>query len=263
MQIVNIAAYKFVAIPSPAEWQPHVKTKCDELALRGTVLLATEGINLTVAGVRQSIDTFLHFLRNDEVFLGRFSDLEVKESLSAHQPFRKMIVRLPKEIITMKKPMIQPEGKRAPAIEPLKLKRWLDQGCDDDGREIVLLDTRNDYEVKVGTFKNALDLNIEVFSEFPDAVRETIESDASAPEKTFVSFCTGGIRCEKAALYMQEVGFRNVFQLDGGILKYFEEVGGAHWNGECFVFDERVAVDPKLQESKSLANKRTELQVRS
>ncbi|MBY0551383.1 MAG: sulfurtransferase [Candidatus Obscuribacterales bacterium] len=248
VSIINIAAYKFVSVPDPEAWVPLLKERCVQLALKGTIVLAQEGINLFLAGSRDSIDSFLSYLRGDVLFEARFAELDVKESVSENQPFRKMVVRVAKEIITMRHPTIRPADARASAVEPATLRQWLDQGHDDQGRAIVLLDTRNAFEVEIGTFKNAKSFDIEKFSQFPDVIRELAE-DASAPlaNKTVVSFCTGGIRCEKAALYMQDIGLANVFQLQGGILRYFEEVGGAHWQGECFVFDERVALDPQLQ----------------
>lgn len=258
MQTVNIAAYKFVGIPVPAVWQPVIKERCNELHLKGTVLLATEGINLFLAGPREAIDAFLTFLQNDSLFGGRFAELDIKESFSSNQPFKKMVVRIANEIITMRHPMIRPEDSRAPHVDAATLKKWLDQGHDDEGRELLLLDTRNDFEVEMGTFENALNLDIEKFSDFPEAiVCEMSKSETSLHDKTIVSFCTGGIRCEKAALFLQEKGHPKVFQLDGGILRYFEDVGGAHWLGECFVFDERVSLDPGLQASgKTLADRK-------
>lgn len=246
MECINIAAYKFVGIPRPADWIEPVNARCNELKLKGTIIFAEEGINLFLAGSREQIDEFLNYLRDDALFDGRFADIVIKESICDGQPFKRMVVRVAKEIITMRHPLIKPEEKRAPFVEPKTLKRWLDQGHDDDGREIIMLDTRNDFEVDIGTFAGAVEFRIQKFSEFPDKV-STAFSDKQ--DKTFVSFCTGGIRCEKAAIYMQDLGLKNVYQLDGGILRYFEEVGGAHYNGECFVFDDRIAVDSKLQES--------------
>lgn len=247
MECINIAAYKFISIPSPEAWVEPLEQRCLQLEMKGTIVLATEGINLFLASDADKMQEFLKFLRQDELFDGRFTDIIIKESVCVGQPFRRMVVRVAKEIITMRHPMICPEAQRAPALEPQTLKRWLDQGHDDDGREIVMLDTRNDFEVEIGTFEGAVDFKIQRFSEFPEAINKAFNTDE---EKTFVSFCTGGIRCEKAAIYMQELGLKNVYQLDGGILRYFEEVGEAHYNGECFVFDERIAVDAKLQESK-------------
>lgn len=237
---VNIAAYKFITFKDTAEKRPEVLALCNELNLKGTILLSPEGINLFLAGERTSIDRFLSWLRADL----RFSDIEVKESFSEDQPFKHMLVKLKPEIITMKMPLIQPEKGRAPIVHSKTLKRWLDQGHDDAGKPVVMLDTRNAFEVDVGTFENTIDYRIEKFSEFPEVVARRKDELAG---KTVVTFCTGGIRCEKAAIHMHTVGFDSVYQLDGGILKYFEEVGGDHYQGDCFVFDHRTALNPKLE----------------
>jgi UPF0176 protein len=241
---VNIAAYKFVSFDDTAEKRPAFKALCDELGLKGTILLSPEGINLFLAGLRESIDCFLAWLRAD----ARFADLEVKESFSAKQPFTKMLVKLKREIITMKHPLIRPEDGRAPAVDAKTLKRWLDQGCDDNGKPVVMMDTRNAFEVDVGTFENTIDYRITKFSEFPEVVERHKDDFAG---RTVVTFCTGGIRCEKAAIHMQNIGYDSVYQLEGGILKYFEEVGGAHYRGECFVFDYRTALNPELKETQT------------
>lgn len=247
METVNIAAYKFIALPDPWAWRAPVRERCNELGLKGTILLAPEGINLFLAGTRAAIDGFLVWLRGDFLFGGRFADLAVKESHSARQPFSRMLVKIKKEIITMRQPTIRPDSApRAPAVAPATLKSWLDQGHDNAGRPIVLLDTRNAFEVEVGTFDGARQFGIAHFGEFPEAVRRHADELRDA---TIVTFCTGGIRCEKAALHMQSIGLEHTFQLDGGILGYFENVGGAHWRGECFVFDDRVALDPQLRET--------------
>ncbi|HJV84325.1 MAG TPA: sulfurtransferase [Noviherbaspirillum sp.] len=237
---VNIAAYKFVTFDDTAEMRPQFRALCEELGLKGTILLSPEGINLFLAGLREPIDRFLAWLRADE----RFADIAVKESLSDRQPFTRMLVKLKREIITMKHPLIRPEEGRAPAVDAQTLKRWLDQGHDDDGKPVVMMDTRNAFEVDVGTFRNTIDYRIGKFSEFPEAVAHHKDELRG---KTVVTFCTGGIRCEKAAIHMQNVGYESVYQLDGGILKYFEEVGGAHYTGECFVFDYRTALNPQLE----------------
>lgn len=237
---INISAYKFVSFSDTAEKRAQFRALCDELNLKGTILLSPEGINLFLAGLREQIDAFVNWLRAD----ARFTDLEVKESYSDRQPFTKMLVKLKREIITMKNPLIRPEEGRAPAVDAATLKRWLDQGHDDMGKPVVMVDTRNAFEVDVGTFDNTIDYRIEKFSEFPDVIAQ--HKDALA-DKTVVTFCTGGIRCEKAAIHMQNVGFDSVYQLHGGILKYFEEVGGAHYHGDCFVFDYRTALNPKLE----------------
>jgi UPF0176 protein len=243
-QILNLAAYRFVTLENTAQWRPLLLERCRALDLRGTILLAPEGINLFVAGTIDAARAFIDYLRNDPLFEGKFADLQFKESLSTDRPFNRMLVRLKREIITMKKPAIRPEEGRAPSVAPRTLKEWLDRGYDDEGRPVVMLDTRNAFEVDVGTFDNTLDYRIEKFSEFP-AVIEAHRADLEG--KTVVSFCTGGIRCEKAAIHMKEVGIDHVYQLEGGILKYFEEVGGAHYRGDCFVFDQRTALNPQLQ----------------
>jgi UPF0176 protein len=185
------------------------------------------------------VDAFMAWLRGD----ARFADLAPKESLSDTAPFGRLRVRLKKEIITLRAPAVRPEAGRAPAVDAVTLKRWLDQGHDDDGREVLLLDTRNDYETAVGKFPQALDYRLPRFTALPAAVA----ADRARYEgKTVVSYCTGGIRCEKAALHLRAMGIGNVLQLDGGILKYFEDTGGAHWEGGCFVFDDRGAVGPDL-----------------
>ncbi len=243
-QIVNIAAYKFVTFDDTVAQRPRFQALCTDLGLKGTILLSPEGINLFLAGARSSIDQFLAVLRSDP----RFADIEVKESLSEKQPFNRMLVRLKREIITMKHPLIKPELGRAPAVEAATLKRWLDQGHDDQGKPVVMLDTRNAFEVDVGTFDNTIDYRIEKFSEFPAIVEREKEA---LNDKTIVTFCTGGIRCEKAAIHMKNIGYNSVYQLEGGILKYFEEVGGAHYTGDCFVFDHRTALNPQLQETET------------
>ena len=240
MSVVNISCYKFVTLTDREALKADLTARCLELNLKGTLLLAPEGINVFLAGSRAAIDAIVAYLRTD----ARFADLAPKESLSAEPPFRKMRVRLKKEIITMKHPLIRPEAGRAPAVAAATLKRWLDRGMDDEGRPVVMLDTRNDYEVAAGSFENAVDYRLGVFSEFPARLAERRTDYAG---KTVVSFCTGGIRCEKAALHMKAVGIGHVYQLEGGILKYFEEAGGAHYRGGCFVFDERTTLGAELQ----------------
>jgi UPF0176 protein len=242
MNYLNVSAYKFVELGSLESLRADLRERCVAAGLKGTVLLSPEGINLFLAGVEAGLRGVLAWLAAD----ARFADLPVKESWSAEQPFNRMLVKIKREIITMKKPQIRPMQERAPHVDAATLKRWLDAGHDDTGREIALLDTRNAFEVEVGGFTEAIDPKITAFSEFPEKVAQL------APQlegKTVVTFCTGGIRCEKAVLYMQGQGFENVYQLDGGILRYFEEVGGAHYSGNCFVFDRRVALTPELEES--------------
>ena len=240
MKILNIAAYKFVALQQLPELKHALLEALAARDIKGTVLLAEEGINLFLAADGSAIDDFLAWLRLD----ARFADLHAKQSWSHAQPFAKLLVKIKPEIIRMNHPAIRPESSRAPAVDAATLKRWLDNGHDDAGRPVVTLDTRNTFEVDVGTFKNAIDWRLTKFTEFPQAV---LDHRAELADKTIVSFCTGGIRCEKAAIYLQEAGIDHVYQLDGGILKYFEDCGQAHFDGDCFVFDDRRAVDAALR----------------
>ena len=238
-RILNISAYKFVPLPDAEALRERLLARALALGLKGTVLLAEEGINLFLAGPAEAVRSFVAELQAD----ARLADLVPKESWSAHQPFKKMLVKVKREIIRMNHPTIRPAEGRAPAVPAATVKRWLDQGFDDEGRPVVTLDTRNAFEVDHGTFEHAIDWRISKFSDFPQALlahRDELQG------KTVVSFCTGGIRCEKAAIFMQQAGLDHVYQLEGGILKYFEETGGAHYRGNCFVFDEREAVGADL-----------------
>src|SRR3569833_84658 len=239
MRIVNIAAYKFLPLTDLRSLRARLQTLCRDADLKGTILLSHEGINLFVAGVAANIERLLAELRS----WPGLADLQPKLSETDHQPFRRMLVRLKKEIIAFGVEGIDPSRRTSPKLCAKERKRWLDEG-----RPLTLLDTRNDYEVKLGTFKNALPIGIDHFREFPEAVRKL---PTHLKEQPIVMFCTGGIRCEKAGPFMEREGFKNIFQLDGGILKYFEERGGAHFKGECFVFDQRVGVDPALRETES------------
>lgn len=239
-RVLNISAYKFVPLPDTQPLRATLHGWARAAGLKGTILLAEEGINLFLAGGESDVRGFVQTLRQDS----RFSDLAPKESWSEAQPFRKMLVKVKREIIRMNHPTIQPQAGRAPAVDAATVRRWLDQGHDDAGRPVVTLDTRNAFEVDHGTFEGAIDWRINKFSDFPAAVQA---HRADLEGKTVVSFCTGGIRCEKAAIYLREAGLESVWQLDGGILKYFEETGGAHFRGNCFVFDERRALDPGLE----------------
>ncbi len=235
--IVNIAAYKFVQLDRLKQRRNQLRTLCTEAGLKGTILLSHEGINLFVAGCRHGIDGLLRELRSDPAL----ADLEVKESLSNYQPFNRMLVRLKQEIIAFGVPGIAPAQATSPKLSARELKRWLDEG-----RPLTLLDVRNDYEVKLGTFKQAQPIGVDHFRDFPEAVKKL---PPEAKQQPLVMFCTGGIRCEKAGPLMEREGFEQVYQLDGGILKYFEECGGAHYEGDCFVFDQRVTVDCQLRET--------------
>ena len=246
--ILNASAYKFVTLDDLPALRDRLHEAAAALGIKGTVLLAEEGINLFVAGPTEGLRSWLAQLRADP----RFADLAHKESFSDKTPFRRLLVKVKREIIRMNQPAIRPEERRAPAVPARTLARWLDQGADDEGRPVVMLDTRNAFEVKAGAFEHAIDWELRRFSDFPKALA------AHATElqgKTVVSYCTGGIRCEKAALAMQEAGVQHVYQLEGGILKYFEETDGApHWRGGCFVFDERELLDATLAPTRSSAD---------
>ena len=248
-RVLNVSAYLFTPLADRAELRVRLKESAVAAGLMGTILLAPEGINLFIAGPPEGVRAFLAELRADP----RFAALEAKESWSQHQPFRRMLVKLKREIIRMDPPAVEPAAGRAPGVYPRTLRRWLDQGHDDDGKPVVMLDTRNAFEVDYGRFTGAVDWRIERFTEFPRAVAE---NRAQLEGSTVVSYCTGGIRCEKAAIYMRDLGLDNVLQLDGGILKYFEEVGGAHYEGDCFVFDGREALSPDLSPRASRASAR-------
>ena len=235
--VVNIAGYRFVDMPDRDELRQPFRDICQRLGLAGTVLLSHEGINFVLSGSQDSIDSYLAYLAEDE----RFAGISLKVSYSDRQPFRRMLVRLKKEIISIGMPEIVPAEFTGPEIEPAEFKAKLDAG-----EEVVLLDTRNDYELRVGTFENAIDLKIKSFRQFPKAAESLLEELEDTP---IVMYCTGGVRCEKASAIMLNQGFKNVYQLKGGILGYFEEVGGDHWVGDCFVFDQRVSVNPQLEET--------------
>jgi RluA family pseudouridine synthase len=238
-KIFNLAAYKFAALPDLRSLRAQLLAQCRAWDLKGTILLSVEGINLFVAGEREKIDLLLAELRA----IPGLEDLSPKFSETEHQPFSRMLVRVKKEIIAFGVEGINPAQRTSPKLSARELKQWLDEG-----RPVTLLDTRNDYEVKLGTFKNALPIGVDHFRDFPAAVAKL---PAQLKAQPIVMFCTGGIRCEKAGPYMESVGFQKIFQLDGGILKYFEDCGGAHYDGECFVFDQRVGLDPSLQETDS------------
>ena len=237
--ILNISCYKFVALPDAHALRDTLAERALAAELKGTILLAEEGINFFLAGPAERVHGFVDALRADP----RFADLAPKESWSQDVPFRKMLVKVKREIIRMDHPAIKPALGRAPSVSPARLRQWLEQGHDDDGRPVVTLDTRNDFEVDAGAFESAIDWRIAKFTEFPGALAA---HRAELEDKTVVSYCTGGIRCEKAAILMREQGLEHVYQLEGGILKYFEETDGAHYHGGCFVFDGRRVLDAGL-----------------
>lgn len=233
--VMNISAYRFAPLTDLKVLRERIYAKCKEQNLKGTILLSTEGINLFVAGQHADVEKLLTMLRA----IPGLGDLEPKVSESKEQPFTRMLVKIKKEIIAFGIPGINPAREPAPRISAQELKQWLDEG-----RPVTLLDTRNDFEVSLGTFNNAIPIGIKQFRDFPAAT-----SKLEPPQQPIVTFCTGGIRCEKAAPFLIQQGFQNVYQLDGGILKYFEECGSEHYHGECFVFDKRVGLAADLDES--------------
>ena len=237
--VLNIAAYHFADIAEPAPLREQLRACCEAAGLKGSVLVAPEGLNLFLAGAESAVERVLDFVRAQPGFEG----LRVKRSWSAHVPFARLKVKLKKEIIAFGHDACVPRSRRAPVVSPAQLRAWIARGSDDSGRPLVLVDTRNREELAYGHFENAVQLPIDNFTELTAALAPLRPEMAGA---TVVSYCTGGIRCEKAALWMQDAGMRNVLQLEGGILGYFEQVGGFGYDGHCFVFDERVALDSAL-----------------
>ena len=235
--VINIAGYKFEPLEDPIELVRTYQQKCDELKLKGTMLISKNGINFSLAGTQQATDTIIAFLEEDN----RFINIPLKITYSETQPFRRMKVRLKKEIISLGRKDINPRELTGERISPRDLKNLLD-----NKEDVLVLDTRNEYETRVGKFENAIDLNLDTFRDFPDAIESLPEE---YKDKQIVMYCTGGIRCEKASAVMMKAGFADVKQLEGGVLDYFKETGGAYWEGDCFVFDERVALDTELNET--------------
>ncbi|GHD28158.1 rhodanese-related sulfurtransferase [Parahalioglobus pacificus] len=235
-QIVVAALYKFVTLEDYIAMREPLLDCCVTAGVKGTLLLAEEGINGTIAGTREGIDAVLAYLRND----ARLADLEHKESFDDHMPFHRMKVKLKKEIVTMGVDGIDPNQTVGTYVKPEDWNALVDDP------EVLLIDTRNDYEYGIGSFRGAVDPHTTTFREFPGWVRENLDP---AKQKKVAMFCTGGIRCEKASAFMLKEGFEEVYHLQGGVLKYLEEVPEAEstWEGECFVFDNRVAVNQQLE----------------
>ncbi len=234
----HVSAYRFVEVSDGEFTRNQIHARAQSLGLLGTFLIASEGINFCMAGENSAVRSFVQELEADL----RFAALDSKWSTAPTMPYKKLIVRVKSEIIRMNSPRIRPIAQRASAVDANTLRAWLDRGEDDGGRPVVMLDTRNVYELEHGKFESAIEFGISQFSEFPKAAEARREELSG---KTVVTYCTGGIRCEKAALVLSELGFENVHQLDGGILRYFEEQGSAHYQGGCFVFDKRVTLEPK------------------
>ena len=230
----HLRAYRFIALDDAAGWRAAIHARATALELKGTVLVAAEGINLNLAGTAAALADFLAWLRGH----ASFAELQSHFDAAPVLPYRRLLVKHKREIIRMDRPAIRPAEGRAAALAPQTLARWLDRGHDDAGRPLALLDTRNGFEVDAGRFEGAIDWRLARFGEFPAALAA---HRAELEGKTVVSYCTGGIRCEKAALLLREQGIE-AWQLDGGILGYFDAVGAAHFEGGCFVFDERESI---------------------
>ena len=237
LEFLNVAGYKFEPLENLDSLIPEFQNKCDELGLKGSVYLSPNGINFSIAGTEKNINTYIQFMEEDS----RFRDIPLKKTFSETQPFRRMKVRLKKEIISLGRDDINPSELTGDYISPRELFEIYEKKED-----VIVLDTRNEYETRVGLFENAIDLQLDTFRDFPSAI-ETLPEEYK--DKQIVMYCTGGIRCEKASAVMMKAGFSDVKQLEGGVLDYFKETGGAYWNGDCFVFDERVALDKELKET--------------
>jgi UPF0176 protein len=235
-KIIVAALYKFAKLPDYQEMQPGLLDFCVRQGLYGTLLLAEEGVNGTVAGTRAGIDAMIAFLKADP----RLADLDHKESYADEMPFTRMKVKLKKEIVTLGVPGINPNEKVGTYVAP---EDWNALISDPD---VLVIDTRNGYECDIGTFRGAIDPETTTFREFPAYVSQNFNP---AKHKKIAMFCTGGIRCEKASSLMVSQGFENVYHLQGGILKYLEKIPSSEslWQGECFVFDQRISVGHGLK----------------
>ena len=238
-QIVVCALYKFVTLENYQSMRQPLHDVMEKNHVRGTLLLASEGINGTIAGSRQAIDTVITWLQSD----ARLAELECKESITDTIPFYRTKVKLKKEIVTMGVEGIDPRQVVGTYVNAVDWNLLIDDP------DVLVIDTRNDYEFQVGTFKNAINPNTQSFRDFPQYVKENLDA---AKHKKVAMFCTGGIRCEKSTAFLKQQGFDEVYHLKGGILKYLEEmpVDNTRWEGECFVFDERVTVNHHLEKGR-------------
>ena len=237
LDVLNIAGYKFEPLDNVEVLVPEFQSVCDNLELKGSVYLSPNGINFSIAGSEEAVKQYIHFMEKDK----RFLDIPLKKTFSKTQPFRRMKVRPKKEIISLGRDDINPRELTGNYITPKELYAMYENNDD-----VIVLDTRNEYETRVGLFENAIDLQLDTFRDFSEAIEQLPEE---YKDKQIVMYCTGGIRCEKASAVMLKAGFTDVKQLEGGVLDYFKETGGKYWNGDCFVFDERVALDTDLNET--------------
>jgi len=237
LDVLNIAGYKFEPLSDIDSLVREFQSVCDDLGLKGSVYLSPNGINFSLAGSEEAIGQYLLFMEQDK----RFLNIPLKKTYSETQPFRRMKVRPKKEIISLGRDDINPRELTGDYVTPRELYTMYE-----NNEDVIVLDTRNEYETRVGLFENAIDLQLDTFRDFPKAIEQLPEE---YKQKQIVMYCTGGIRCEKASAVMLKAGFTDVKQLEGGVLDYFKETGGKYWNGDCFVFDERVALDTDLNET--------------
>lgn len=239
--IINLSGYRFVRLEELERLQAELKTGLSAAGVKGAVILATEGINVTLAGTRSQADAAIACLDVHPSLAG----LWLKESLSAFVPHKRLRVRIRTEIIAFdgtESVALQASRPPAPAVSPSTLDSWLDEH-----RNVTLLDTRNDYEIASGTFENTVHLDIKHFRHFKDAVRKALEEGELDKSQPLVTFCTGGIRCEKAAPWLLAEGFEQVYQIEGGLINYLQQSRASHWQGDCFVFDGRVELTRDLE----------------
>ena len=235
--VLNVAGYKFEPLDDIDALIPGFQSICDDLDLKGSIYFSPNGINFSLAGREEAIEQYLQYMEQDK----RFLDIPLKKTYSETQPFRRMKVRPKKEIISLGRDDINPRELTGNYVTPQELFSMYE-----NNEDVIVLDTRNEYETRVGLFENAVDLQLDTFRDFPNAIKQLPEE---YKDKQIVMYCTGGIRCEKASAVMLKAGFSDVRQLEGGVLDYFKETGGKYWNGDCFVFDERVALDTDLNET--------------
>lgn len=235
--IVAIAGYKFIPLTNLESLKETLQATSVAAGVKGTILLSKEGINVNLAGNQKQCDTMLDYFKQDK----KFNDIVFKTTYGTTTPYTRMLTKIKDEIITFKLPAIDPAKHTARHLPPKTLKKWLDEG-----KDITLLDARNAYEVAFGTFDNAIYCDISKFNAMPEVEDALHKLDKNKPT---VTFCTGGVRCEKSSVHLEQLGFTDVYQIKGGILGYFAECGGAHYHGDCFVFDKRIAVNPEGKET--------------
>lgn len=237
MTIIHTSTYKFIPLQDLNLWQKKFSGWGEQYQAKGTILLAPEGINISIAAEEANLQGF----KNELAKLPEFNDLFYKDSLSSQMPFKKYCVKIKEEIIPLRKGAFTFEKNPEHTLSPEQLKQWLDEGVD-----FELFDTRNVYETGIGTFEKAKVVPLRYFRDFPEVFEQHTDPDKLKPR---VIFCTGGVRCDKALPLLLQMGYPNVYQLEGGIINYFQKCGGAHYRGECFVFDERISLNPELHET--------------